>query len=79
MKKRESPVVDKDDLEFEGEDEELYPDDNDLKEFDPEAIDENTDMDSDPVEGQETAQFEDENEEDFNELEESVDEDEPVI
>ena len=45
------------------EDENLYPEEEDLKEFDPEAIDENTDMDSDPVEGQETADFEKDNEE----------------
>ena len=50
-----------------------------MKEFDPEAIEENTEEDTDPVEGPEFDDFENENAEDFEELDENIDEDEPVI
>ena len=50
-----------------------------MKEFDPEAIEENTEEDTDPVEGAEFDEFENDNAEDFEELDENIDEDEPVI
>ena len=52
---------------------ELYPDLEDLPEFDPESIDENEEDVEDPVEGAEFDQFEDENAEEFDELEDEVD------
>ena len=52
--------------------EDLYPDEDDIPEFDPEAIVENEDNVEDPVEGEEFDEFNEENADDIEEIEDNV-------